>query len=73
VICILGKGYLFVQNLVRNSDQKAVLLWKYVESQSNYFEAACCLGGMINTITGQVFGSYLFNEASIKVLEEIEL
>lgn len=73
VICIIGKGYLYTQFGKRRSDGKEVLLWKYVEAQSDYFEVACCLGGMINTITGQVFGAYLFDESSIKVLEEVEL
>ena len=73
VICIIGKGYLFVQFGTRKSDNKKVLLWKYIEAQSNYFEVACCLGGMINTITGQVFGAYLFDESNIQILEEIEL
>ena len=73
VMCIIGKGYVFTKYATRNKDKKKVLLWKYVEAQSNYFEVACCLGGMINTITGQVFGEYLFDESSIKILEEIEL
>ena len=73
VMCIIGKGYLFTQFATRRSDNKEVLLWKYIEAQSNYFEVACCLGGMINTITGQVFGEYLFDEANIQILEEIEL
>lgn len=73
VFCIIGKGYIFAQNATRNMDGKKVLLWKYVESQKNYFEIACCISGMINTITGQTFGSYIFDEASIKILEEIEL
>lgn len=73
VVCIIGKGYLFAQFGTRKSDNKNVLIWKYVEAQSDFFEVACCLGGMINTITGQVFGAYLFDESSIKVLEEIEL
>lgn len=72
VICIIGKGYIFTQFARRNHDNKNVLLWKYVEAKSNYFEVACCIGGMINTITGQVFGSYLFDESSIEILEEIE-
>ena len=73
VLCIIGKGYLFVQDVIRNKDGKKVLLWKYVKSQTGYFEAACCIGGMINTITGATFGRYLFNESDIPILEEIEL
>ena len=73
VICIIGKGYLFTQNLRRKKDNKDVLVWQYVEAQKNYFEVACCIGGMINTITGQQFGTYLFDESSIKVLDEVEL
>lgn len=73
VICIIGKGYMFTQFGIRKADNKNVLLWKYIEAQSNYFEVACCLGGMINTITGQVFGQYLFDESNIQILEEIEL
>jgi|GEM_PF-3175605 hypothetical protein len=73
VLCVLGKGYLFAQHAIRDIDGKKVLLWKYIESQPNYFEAVCCIGGMINTITGQTFGSYLFDESNIPILEEIEL
>lgn len=73
VICIIGKGYLFTQFGTRRIDNKKVLLWKYVEVQQNYFEVACCLSGMINTITGQFFDPYLFDEFTIKILEEIEL
>ncbi|OGT09023.1 MAG: hypothetical protein A2X78_01890 [Gammaproteobacteria bacterium GWE2_37_16] len=73
VICIIGKGYLFVQFAKRNRDNKRVLLWKYIKDQTNYLEVACCLAGMINTITGQVFDPYLFDESTIQILEEIEL
>jgi hypothetical protein len=73
VICIIGRGYMFCQKAVRNRDQKKVLLWKFIEAQDNYFEVACCVGGMVNTITGQAFGSYLFDESSIQTLEEVEI
>jgi hypothetical protein len=73
VFCIIGKGYIFAQFCKRISDNREILLWKYIEAQPNFFEVACCLSGMINTITGQTFGKYLFDESSIKILEEIEL
>jgi len=73
VICIVGKGYLFSQIGIRNSDGKKVLFWKYVKAQKKYFEVAICLSGMINTITGQNFDPYLFEQSNIKILEEIEL
>ena len=73
VMCIMGKGYLYTQFGERKADNKKVLLWKYVKAQQDYFEVACCLSGMINTITGQPFSPYLFDESTIETLEEIEL
>jgi len=74
VICIIGVGYLFSQFTKRNEDNSSVLLWRFIRNQSKYYEAVCCIGGMINTISGQNFGNYLFDESNdIEILEEVNL
>ena len=72
VLCIFGKGYVFTQYATRIKDNKKVLLWKYINSQDGYFEVACCISGMVNTITGKSFSPYLFDESNISILEEVE-
>jgi hypothetical protein len=62
-----------MNEMTRKTDQKKVLQWRCTKTPLDYFEAACCIAGMINTITGQTFGSYLFDEFGLQVMEEIEL